>query len=164
MKRTNLFSFSILAASCIYLFSACETKVETAVSTISVDSARTWVATFNEQIIQTKDSLRFAAQSNSFLYKAEFFTKRDLEAILAQDGCTGIRVYHGINSKGKAVMCIVGTAGNENQLPIGTAGNQGTNDKQRKRDTTGTAPESGTKAVILKSEVPCPEMCPTNGL
>lgn len=163
MKKSPLMSFSIVAIVFVYLISGC--KVIPAVTTISLDSARAQVNLFNERITSSTDSLRSAARLKSFLYKAEFFTKRDLQAILAQKGCTGIRVYHAIDGKGKAVTFIVGVSGSSDQLPKGTAlATQPSTRRQNVADSTAADNHNATKAAILRSEVPCPEMCPEDGL
>ena len=48
--------------------------------------------------------------------KGGFFGRDALEAILAQEGCVGIRYYHGINSKGEPVVILVGADENEDDL------------------------------------------------
>jgi hypothetical protein len=48
--------------------------------------------------------------------KGGFFGREAIEALLAEDGCVGIRYYHGINSDNKPVIVLVATDTNENDL------------------------------------------------
>ena len=51
--------------------------------------------------------------------KGGFFGKDAIESILAQEGCVGIRYYHGINSDSQPVIILVGAEANENDLHTG---------------------------------------------
>ena len=48
--------------------------------------------------------------------KGHFMGKEILNQILAQDGCKGIRVYHGLNSSGERELVFVGADSNENDM------------------------------------------------
>ncbi len=64
-----------------------------------------------------------------------FFGRNAIEAILAQNGCVGIRYYYGLDSNNKPVIILVGVTSDENDL------------------------HSGELAEI---SFPCPEYCATN--
>jgi hypothetical protein len=48
--------------------------------------------------------------------KCGFFGKNKLAQILNQEGCMGIRYYHGINKDGEPVIILVGADAEENDL------------------------------------------------
>ncbi len=48
--------------------------------------------------------------------KGHFFGKDVLNELLDQEGCMGIRMYYGIDDKGKKALVIVGTDADENDL------------------------------------------------
>lgn len=63
---------------------------------------------------------------------AVFFGREKLEAILAQDGCLGIRMYFAINDKGEKTLVLVGADVNEDDQAQG---------------------------LILDRAIPCPTRC-----
>ena len=67
--------------------------------------------------------------------KGGFFGKAAIQTILAQQGCVGIRYYHGLNSKGEPVIILVGTDANENDIHTG---------------------------AIMEFAIPCPTQCGVN--
>jgi hypothetical protein len=48
-----------------------------------------------------------------------FMGKDILNSILAQSGCMGIRMYHGVDSAGKRELVFVGVDANENDMTSG---------------------------------------------
>ena len=48
--------------------------------------------------------------------KGHFFGKDILRQLLEQDGCMGIRMYYGIDEKGKKELVIVGADADENDM------------------------------------------------
>jgi hypothetical protein len=48
--------------------------------------------------------------------KARFFGKDIINQILAQTGCKGIRMYHGVNSSGLLEIVLVGADANGNDM------------------------------------------------
>jgi len=67
----------------------------------------------------------------------EFFGREAIEKLLAQDGCVGIRIYHGRNDKGQRALVLVGAT------------------------TDGSNLDSGD---ILEVGLPCPPVCPDGSL
>ncbi len=55
----------------------------------------------------------------------EFFGRDILDKILAQEGCVGIRVYHGRNAKGQHALVLVGTDASGAELVDGVIAEQG---------------------------------------
>src|SRR5262245_55587198 len=51
--------------------------------------------------------------------KGGFFGRDGIESLLAQEGCVGIRYYHGLDSRGEPVIILVGTDENEDDLVDG---------------------------------------------
>jgi hypothetical protein len=47
---------------------------------------------------------------------AGYFGEDAIEAILAQDGCIGIRYYYGINDEGQKVLILVGVKANADDI------------------------------------------------
>lgn len=54
--------------------------------------------------------------SNPNQTKGHFFGKDILNQLLNQEGCMGIRMYYGIDDKGKKELVIVGADANENDM------------------------------------------------
>jgi hypothetical protein len=65
----------------------------------------------------------------------EFFGRDILDKILAQEGCVGLRVYHGRNAKGQHALVLVGADAEGNNLTD----------------------------VIGEEGWPCPPVCPASG-
>ena len=63
---------------------------------------------------------------------AHFFGKNLINSILDQDGCMGIRIYHGIDESDEKVLVLVGADADEDDM------------------TTG---------VIVEKSFPCPPRC-----
>lgn len=55
----------------------------------------------------------------------EFFGREILERILAQDGCVGLRIYHGRNNKGQHTLVLVGTDADGAELSAGVIAEEG---------------------------------------
>ena len=51
--------------------------------------------------------------------KGGFFFRKELDEILAQPGCAGIRYYHGRNDKGEDTIIVVGVDGNGDDMANG---------------------------------------------
>jgi len=64
---------------------------------------------------------------------AHFFGKDKINEILDQEGCMGIRIYHGIDESSEKILILVGADANEQDM------------------TTG---------VIVERSVGCPPRCP----
>lgn len=80
---------------------------------ISLEQAISWTSSF-----QKKMSL---GQLNS-----QFYGKNAIMSILKQEGCVGIRFYHGINDSGENVIILVGADANENDMTSGLIYQDGT--------------------------------------
>ena len=48
--------------------------------------------------------------------KGHFFGRNEINSILAQTGCKGIRIYYGINDLNEKVLILVGADANENDM------------------------------------------------
>jgi hypothetical protein len=84
-------------------------------------------------------------RGQNILLKSETFDRSAFDAVLAQDGCLGIRIYFGMEDGLKVRLLAVGVAeGNIDMLPNGTVGLSATGD--------------GGK--IIENGQPCPELCP----
>jgi hypothetical protein len=68
--------------------------------------------------------------------KGGFFGRDSIEQILNQDGCVGIRYYHGLDSNNKPVIVLVGTDTDENDMVDVTSGH-----------------------VCREMAIPCPTQC-----
>ncbi|HET7601491.1 MAG TPA: hypothetical protein VFK36_00650 [Gemmatimonadales bacterium] len=65
----------------------------------------------------------------------EFFGRDILDKILAQEGCVGLRVYHGRNAKGQHALVLLGVDADGNNLTD----------------------------AIAEQGLPCPPVCPVSG-
>lgn len=50
---------------------------------------------------------------------AQFYGRDKIEQILDQEGCMGIRIYHGIDEDGKRILILVGADRNEDDMETG---------------------------------------------
>jgi hypothetical protein len=73
--------------------------------------------------------------------KGGFFGRAAIEQILSQNGCMGIRYYHGQDASGKAVIVLVGTDANEDDQVDVTSGH-----------------------VCREMAIPCPNRCGVNNI
>jgi hypothetical protein len=55
----------------------------------------------------------------------EFFARDILLKILAQEGCVGLRIYHGRNAKGQHALVLVGADADGNDLVDGDIAEEG---------------------------------------
>jgi hypothetical protein len=117
------------------------TKPPKSEHTVTLDEAR-------NQIRQHRSfrasNANVPAIDTALFYRSESFSKTDLQAILAEDSCDGIRIYPALNKDGRIVLLIVGRNGRKDLLPTPP------------RDSSYNRPIY----YILRSEVPCPEVCP----
>lgn len=58
-------------------------------------------------------------QKNDGSIKGGFFFRKDLDDLLAQPGCAGVRYYYGKDSKGNETIVLVGVDGNGDDLSQG---------------------------------------------
>ena len=78
--------------------------------------------------------------------KAHFFGMNKINEILKQEGCVGIRVYHGLHENGSRGSMMVGVLANGNDIVTPQMGK-----------------DAGGDGLILDSDFPCPGHCPPNG-
>lgn len=71
-------------------------------SFITLEEASTYTANFR------------SANPNGI--KGHFLGKSNMNKLLAQDGCVGLRTYHGIDALGVAQIVVVGVDKNENDI------------------------------------------------
>lgn len=76
--------------------------------------------------------------------KAHLFGRKKIEELLAQKGCIGIRVYHGINEDGSRSAMMVGVLADGNDIVTPKMG------------------KDGDGSQIIESDIPCPTHCPPN--
>jgi hypothetical protein len=149
VRGTSIYLMVVFAISAVVFLQSCQTKAPDSSRTVTLSNAKNQVTNFKTFKARNQDP----NLQNLTYYNSESFTKADLEAILSEKGCDGIRVYHAINDSGRSVMLIVGRQGNTNDLlPDTSAANA------LKADL------SNGSNYIISSEVPCPQMCPVNGL
>jgi hypothetical protein len=55
-------------------------------------------------------------QKNLGQVQGYFYGKENLEAILSQEGCMGIRIYYGMNDEGVPQLVLVGADAAENDM------------------------------------------------
>lgn len=101
------------------------------------------------------DPRNIQARSNSVYFTCERFSREDIEAILNEDDCTGIRLYHALDSSGKAIVYIVGVKGNKDLLPS----KRSENGKQKPDSSF----ETSKYYYIIESDGRCPDSCPEDG-
>jgi hypothetical protein len=77
--------------------------------------------------------------------KAHYFGKNKINEIFKQEGCVGIRMYHGLHEDGSRGLIMVGVLADGNDIVTKSIG---------KGDGDG---------LILESDLPCPSHCPPNG-
>jgi hypothetical protein len=73
---------------------------------ISLSTASGWTANYRNQMGMTDP-------------KGHFFGMERFNEILAQTGCIGIRIYHGIDDNGQKVLIMVGAKANEDDIDNG---------------------------------------------
>jgi len=69
---------------------------------ISLETAAAWTENYRE--------------ANPDQTKAHFFGKNIINAIFAQTGCVGIRIYYALDEKGQKQLIITGVDANEKDL------------------------------------------------
>ncbi len=75
-------------------------------------------------LTEASDLNRNYRTSNPGQTQGHYFSRRTLEAILAQDGCVGVRVYYALDNNGGKELTIVGVESNENDLYNGFIGDR----------------------------------------
>ncbi len=63
--------------------------------------------------------------ANPSATKGHFYGKNAIEAILAQEGCVGIRIYYAIDNTGAKQLVLVGATTAENDLYYGVLAERG---------------------------------------
>lgn len=156
MKK-RIFSGVVFLALVVTLSTSCTNEVPA--KSVAVETATVSVSSYRRITNNTNDTV---ARSNSLYYSSERFSKKDVLAVLNENGCDGIRIYHGLDSNGKAVIYIVGTSGNKDLLPS----SKGTTARKQTNDSTAKAPpaEEQSQYFIIQSDNRCPDICPENGL
>ncbi len=74
---------------------------------------------------EASDLARNYRSANPSRIKGEFFGRDDIESILAQEDCVGIRIYYGLDTQGTQKLVLVGVDGSENDLYNGVLMQQG---------------------------------------
>ncbi|QJX47672.1 hypothetical protein HMJ29_12255 [Hymenobacter taeanensis] len=87
--------------------------------------------------------------------KGHCIKKEQLEAILSQPGCEGIRAYYGLDDDGNRKLVLVGIDANENDILSET----GVDTLLRAADTDGAGTESSAATTIATDLPPCPPCC-----
>ena len=72
---------------------------------VSLDDAARWTENYRN--------------ANSGAIKAHTFGKTNLNDILNQNGCVGIRIYHGIDDSGVPCLVLVGVTAEQTDLTTG---------------------------------------------
>lgn len=79
--------------------------------------------------------------------RAHFFGKKNVEDVLAQPSCVGIRIYYALDDSGKKQLVVVGADKDGNNIIPQGQTNLVTTDE----------------GIILDVSMPCPSFCPTSG-
>lgn len=86
----------------------------------------------------------------------ETFDRADFDALLAQPGCTGVRIYYGMDDALGLHAVIVGVdAQDRDMLPTTTTTSTGTGPMVTATETTTTE-----DFIILDDGIRCPPQCP----
>ncbi len=101
---------------------------------IDLSTARTWAKNFRD------------ANPGPMVVKSHYYGRDTLDQILAQPGCTGIRVYYAINDNRERDLLVVGVDNKGNNMLPASAG---------------LAPGDMS---IMDNSYPCPPICPPNDL
>ncbi|TGE08059.1 hypothetical protein [Hymenobacter fodinae] len=86
--------------------------------------------------------------------KGHCIKKQQLEAILNQPGCEGIRVYYGLDEQGNRKLILVGIDADENDIITET----GITSALRAAEVTDGASEPSSTSVVTDLP-PCPPCC-----
>ncbi len=91
-------------------------------------------------------------QQSGILALSEAFNREAFDALLAQEGCKGIRIYYGMDPtlRVHAILCGVNAAGND---MVGT----GSEASDVNTNLTGGGDDGG---LLFEESVRCPDMCP----
>ncbi|MBA2611032.1 MAG: hypothetical protein H0U95_03610 [Bacteroidetes bacterium] len=92
---------------------------------VTLAEATAWTANFR------------ATQSGTTYTKGHFYGKDAINAILAQAGCVGIRIYYALDDRGDKQLILVGAKADESDMYNG---------------------------VMAERGISCPPMCPTSPL
>jgi hypothetical protein len=84
-----------------------------------------------------------AYKGKNILALSETFERSDIDVLLAQRGCTGLRLYYGMNDESQVHAILVGV-NEENEDMLGAT----------------SLTEEEEEDVILEKGFRCPEMCP----
>lgn len=97
---------------------------------IDLTQAKAWVENFNKNAVP--DEIR-----------SHYFGRNVIDQILAQEGCTGVRIYYAFDDEGDKVLILSGVDGTgENMLPLSPTYRDGEN-------------------ILADMSLPCPSVCPT---
>jgi len=100
---------------------------------IDLTTARQWVKNFRATIPPAE-------------VRSHYFGRDIVDTILAQPGCTGLRIYYAINDKKEKEIIISGADDTgEDMLP-------------------GEGAEGSGGNTLADASYPCPSVCPTGGL
>jgi hypothetical protein len=101
-------------------------------------------------VAQAADYTKRYQRSAPASEKAGFFFAPQLKELLAQDGVYGMRIYHGLDQKGRYRMVLVGVDKNGNDIAKAPRSSRSGAKKTR----------SFTDAMVLDTHWPCPPFCP----
>ena len=117
-------------------------------NTVTLATAVEQAKKFSDLLTNTRDISLDTEPLQPLHYHAEYFSRADIEAILSQNECDGIRIYHALDNNEKSILLIVGATTDRDLLPV-SSGN--TNSINR---------------IILSAEenLRCPPMCVNDSL
>lgn len=117
----------------------------------------------NNQLISLKDAqelterYRRAAPASPH---GGFFFGKWIEQLLAQPGVTGLRFYHGLDSKGNHRMILVGVDDQGRDIvKVRSRGEKSTKVARKATTMLMSATTGDSDAVIIDSHWPCPPWC-----
>lgn len=66
--------------------------------------------------VAVRDTRRYRAQPGATAFKAQFFGKDRINALLNEPGCVGIRIYNSVDALGRKGFVLVGAKADESDL------------------------------------------------
>lgn len=119
---------------------------------ISLQKARQLTQKFRE----VREKISIPGQAGIDLFPvSETFSREGFDALLAQPGCTSVRIYYGLDDQGLHAVIVGVDANNRDILaPLTISTNSTTADISETTTTTGDE-------IILDEGIRCPPSCPT---
>ena len=159
MKKTLRLPTSLVAASIIALaiLQACGKNPPNSARQVPLAIAKKQTELYRTLLSNIS---RDSPCGKALYYRAEVFSRADIETLLSQKGCDGIRIYHAIDEKGRSVMLMVGKTNIDDILPTLKDGLESNKDSISGPQPGPSPNGQDEMSYIFRSEVPCPDVCP----